>query len=701
MDSTSSPATVAAALCAYDAVLAATPGYRARPGQRIMVSAIAETFASAQFASKDEGSNEGEPSTAVSVVQAGTGVGKSTGYTVPGVVIAKARGIKLLISTATVALQEQLVGRDLPALAQVLPGSFTFALAKGRSRYLCPLKLDTLLQDADQRGFEDFDASDAAEPTAPIDFYRSLDAALESGWDGDRDSLDNPPEPTAWSSVAADRYGCANRRCPRFANCPYFAARSTLAKADVIVANHDLVLASLGTTTLPELDKCLLVFDEGHHLPAKAIDQFSGQINLTRLRWLRRLPKVLAACRLMVQVESEHGTEQLADALRKALSQLQQVCQPLIQARQRERSYRFVRGALPQEVQQAVLQVEAAATTLCDEVRAVGNALRDALKSAKGDPKFAQAYTRLAQLTPSLDDILECTSLLRGDQKVAKWIELGKQAHSEELRLRACPINPGELLNRHLWQHSRAVAITSATLTTCGTFNFFLQESGLDLQDQVETVIAASPFDYAAQGSLRVIKTQHAPKALDAFNQEVAELLALEIGDVKLGALALFASRKAMDLAYEALPSCFKECVLVQGIQARGALLREHKARVHRGQRSVIFGLQSFGEGLDLPGDLCGKLFIAKLPFAPPTDPVGEARAEYLRDRGGNPFDELVVPAVGMKLLQWTGRAIRTETDCAEIVVFDERLASTRYGRTILQGLPPYPLKRESPPVAA
>lgn len=263
---------------------------------------------------------------------------------------------------------------------------------------------------------------------------------------------------------------------------------------------------------------------------------------------------------------------------------------------------------------------------------------------------------------------------------------------SQVLLLRACPINPGELLERHLWRKTRSVCITSATLTSCGSFDFFLQESGLDARDDVSTVTADSPFDYAAQGRLRVVRTKSPPKALDAFNQEVSQLLAQDLTRLQGGALALFASRKSMMMAMDAIPPAMLPMVLIQGSQSRNAPLREHALRIEQGKPSVIFGLQSFGEGLDLPGELCGRLYIGKLPFAPPTDPVGEARAEYLSSRGGNLFDELVVPAVGMKLLQWTGRAIRTETDRAKIVVYDERLVGTRYGRTILSGLPPYPL---------
>jgi ATP-dependent DNA helicase DinG len=173
----------------------------------------------------------------------------------------------------------------------------------------------------------------------------------------------------------------------------------------------------------------------------------------------------------------------------------------------------------------------------------------------------------------------------------------------------------------------------------------------------------------------------------------VAELL-LDLQQVERGALALFTSRVQMKAALDALDSNLQPVVLVQGQMTRGRLLAEHQARVEAGLPSVIFGLQSFGEGLDLPGKLCESVFIAKLPFSPPSDPVDEARAEWLQSVGRDPFAELVVPATGIKLLQWSGRAIRTEADHASVICYDRRLLRMSYGQRMLQGLPPYALWR-------
>jgi ATP-dependent DNA helicase DinG len=241
-----------------------------------------------------------------------------------------------------------------------------------------------------------------------------------------------------------------------------------------------------------------------------------------------------------------------------------------------------------------------------------------------------------------------------------------------------------------LWSQVRGAIVTSASLTRCGSFDYFLKEAGLSNNPNVTALEVSSPFNYRTQGTLTVVHTRADPKNADAYTAEMVQALMADIENVKRGALVLFTSRAQMRAATEALPGHLQDMVLVQGTQSRTRLLAAHTARVESGMPSVLFGLQSFGEGLDLPGALCETVFIAKLPFAPPSDPVDEARAEWLRTVGRDPFNELVIPATGIKLLQWTGRAIRTEEDQARVVCYDKRLTQTAYGKRMLSGLPPY-----------
>jgi ATP-dependent DNA helicase DinG len=236
--------------------------------------------------------------------------------------------------------------------------------------------------------------------------------------------------------------------------------------------------------------------------------------------------------------------------------------------------------------------------------------------------------------------------------------------------------------------------VTSASLTSCGNFDYFLNEAGLSDKPYVTALEVSSPFDYSTQGSLTVVHTLAEPKDVEAYTAEMVECLMADLAQVKRGALVLFTSRAQMRSAVQALPGALAESVLVQGSMSRTRLLATHTARVEAGFVSVLFGLQSFGEGLDLPGALCEIVFIAKLPFAPPNDPVDEARAEWLKSVGRDPFNELVIPATGVRLLQWTGRAIRTEEDRAQVICYDKRLSTQAYGRRMLSGLPPYRVER-------
>jgi ATP-dependent DNA helicase DinG len=505
--------------------------------------------------------------------------------------------------------------------------------------------------------------------------------------------------------VAAERHTCTVRHCPRFRDCSYYEARNRLAEANVIVANHDLVLASLGMKTLPDLDNCLVIFDEGHHLPAVALDQFSSAMDLSNLRWLDKLPKILQEVSSKLNLHLGEDVNTVTSQLKGALTTLARMAMDLVWAQTGKNAHgegqdgtlRFANGKLPDDLVDPVTQIQAQANGLSTTLEALGLEVKAV---AKEDPSqavlCAQLYTKLGSLAPRLGSVVSTASLLleHGDQPLAKWLQAESEHGYLTMTAHACPIVPGDLLRQFLWSKVRGAVVTSASLTSCGNFDYFLKEAGLSNNPNVQALEVASPFDYAKQGTLTVVHTVAEPKNADAYTAEMVQALMTDIEQVKRGALVLFTSRAQMRAATEALPGYLQDMVLVQGTQSRARLLSSHMARVESGMPSVLFGLQSFGEGLDLPGALCETVFIAKLPFAPPSDPVDEARAEWLRTVGRDPFNELVIPATGIKLLQWTGRAIRTEEDHAQVICYDKRLTQTAYGRRMLSGLPPYRLEK-------
>jgi ATP-dependent DNA helicase DinG len=696
-------------------MVAASPGFRARTGQRDMAQRIASTLHAITLGEQDD------PQSAVTVIQAGTGVGKSAAYLSTTVAMALARKTRVVVSTATVALQEQLMTKDLPALAAALDTPFTYALAKGRGRYVCKLKLERLVGSGGEpldmfEGDEDITASPvaAAKPLRgqvwqdPLErrmqLYDTLASGLATGkWDGDRDSLPEQPDASDWGTVAAERHTCTARHCPRFGGCSYYQARMQLAQAQVIVANHDLVLASLGMKALPDLDNCLVVFDEGHHLPAVALDQFSSAMDLSGLRWLDKLPKILIEVADKMAFVLVQDVSTLAQQLKTGLLEASRLAMELLRgvSSTYDTVYRFKDGLVPEVVLEPFKLIHGHAVALSDALEALGAELK--LRAKEDPPQAAQCaleYAKLGQLAPKINSVVATSAqwLTTNEPPLAKWLKSDTSSGLVQLSAHACPIVPGDLLRQHLWRQVRGAVVTSASLTTCGSFDFFLSETGLAGLPQVSTLAVDSPFDYAAQGQLIVADTSADPKQVEQYTREMVAALLADLRDVPHGALVLFTSRVQMQAAVNALDARLLEVVLVQGQLARARLLGIHQARVEAGGVSVIFGLQSFGEGLDLPGALCETVFITKLPFSPPSDPVEEARSEWLKRAGRDPFSELVVPATGIKLLQWTGRAIRSETDQARVICYDKRLLSMGYGRRMLQGLPPYAVSRRPAP---
>ena len=704
------------ALQAFDNVVAAQAHLRPRAGQREMAAQVAHTFAHAHLGKPTEG-EDSPPNTAVApsiaVIQAGTGVGKSLAYSAPAIAMALQRGTRVVISTATVALQEQLVNKDLPALAAHLGQPFRYALAKGRGRFVCQLKLERLVGSSDLYPEEADDLFGETLPAKPVaqaerqaqqQFYASMAEALAQGrWDGDRDSLDTPPAPEAWSPVAAEGSSCTGRHCPAFQSCSYYERRKELVAAQVIVVNHDLLLSSLGARLLPELDNCLLVLDEAHHLPATALAQFASSMDLSRLQWLDKLTSRALRIGQLLEVEEIADIPQHSSGLRQAMGQLAQAAMAQYgetlkspEARFGPASARIPRGVLPEALLPPLEAVLAHSTGLLDVLRAIAKALRSTIKETPDEaPRLAALYAQLGSLAPRLEAVFATTELLLhtpapGQAPAAKWFTLEMDGEWIALQAHASPILPGSTLRQHLWSQVRGGVLTSATLTSCGSFDFFLREVGLHDLPTLATLEVASPFDYPSQGVLWAHHTQADPKHAGPFTQEMVHTLLHDLASVQTGALVLFTSKEQMRQAVDALPSALRSKVLVQNTMPRFALLNKHREQVEAGQASIIFGMQSFGEGLDLPGALCASLFITKLPFAPPDDPVGEARAEWLRSSGRNPFTDLVVPATAIRLAQWVGRAIRTEHDQAQVYCYDRRLCVTSYGQQIQKSLPDF-----------
>jgi ATP-dependent DNA helicase DinG len=280
----------------------------------------------------------------------------------------------------------------------------------------------------------------------------------------------------------------------------------------------------------------------------------------------------------------------------------------------------------------------------------------------------------------------------------AKWISAAlvrasanNKQQSIEYTLCASPVQVSDLLAERFWRHAAGVILTSATLRSLGKFDMLLNDTGLRAFAKTTCIALESPFDFAKQGQLIIPPMQSDPSNPYAHTQEIIALLPQLIPTSGAnGALVLFSSRKQMLAVAEKLPAALKNLLLIQGDQAREIILQKHFARIANNEASILFGLDSFAEGLDLPGNACNKLIIAKLPFAIPDDPVSETFSEWLSAQGKNPFMELALPRASIKLIQAVGRLIRSETDTGTVIILDKRIITKRYGELLRKSLPPF-----------
>ncbi len=678
---------------AYRAWLGARD-FRPRRGQREMIARIARTLT--------------DPEDRIAVIEAGTGTGKTAAYCLAAIPIGRSLGKTVIISTATVALQEQVVLRDLPDLKSRSGLQFDFALAKGRGRYVCLKRLDDRLRYSDSTEAPLFESlvDDAVDHNAL--YQGMLQAFSERSWDGELDSWPEAIGQDAWRPVTTDHRGCTNNRCAYFKQCPFFQARNRLEGTDVIVANHDLVLADLslgGGAVLPDPDDAIYVVDEAHHLPEKTQQHFSasGRIRSTQI-WLDNVQNALGTMtqRFGRPVELVNAATRIAETGARAaesLAVLEEAASGLAYEPRDEtlETCRLPVGQIPENLLLAAKQMQAPFAALADELDRT-HALLSEVQEGKRDwergfeaedwlPSVGQLQTRaLAMLA-----LIEAYSKPDPEGGVqARWLN----RQNDDVELVSAPIEPGGLLIREFWSRCYGAILTSATLTAMGRFDRFLERAGLTGRTALRI---PSPFDFPNIARFVVPPLTAEPREFEAHTDEVAAMLPELIGDDP-GALVLFTSWRQMFAVLDRMDASLRPLLKVQGEGSKQALLEIHAEDVRDGRQSVLFGLASFAEGVDLPDDLCRHVIIVKLPFSVPDDPLDQAMAEWAEAQGRNPFYELSVPDAALKLVQACGRLIRHEGDWGRITLLDKRIVSKRYGRDLIASLPPYRLELSPQP---
>lgn len=707
----------------YGLMAESWPGFVEREGQYQMMHAALQTFLRAK--APGDISCQGEN---LAQIEAGTGTGKTVAYCLAAIVASELLKKNVIISSSTVTLQEQLFFKDLPQLAKIIP-SLRFDILKGRGRYVCASQLKNIVEDTGDEGFpaDDFlegfldnkqaNTGPVRENSQTMTWCISISKKLQSGkWDGDIDTLEKQPFPDDWRRVQANSHSCTAGQCEFFANCAFFKARRQASTATLQVANHALILSTLQTeSTLIDPANTLFVFDEAHHLPSTASDQFSYRVRLgTSSKLLSSLTAAAMRCGRDIPIQLRPDPVSLGASITQCINCLSIFEEYWTNSQHLDSSnpvFRFVLGHIPEQLVAESNQIVSIIASIMKVVKNISASLaeKDDSKSPSAREEQARAYVEMNVYLTRLEMVQDLFRAWATHDKVplAKWMEYvpgsldsagsagpikkapSSTSYPPDAWLCASPMTAAQLLSNSLWKNVSAAVCTSATLTACGSFDFFDRLSGMNRFPSRKALIVKSPFDFSKQGEFRIASMKHNPKSAE-FSSELCQVLPGLLREHKHGQLILFTSKRQLNACHTALPSDLMDQVQVQGVRSRTELLREHGRRISNGERSIIFGLQSFGEGIDLPGKLCEHVLIDKLPFTPPSSPIEEALAEWLTSQGRDPFSEISVPRAAMKLAQWAGRGVRTETDRAVITVCDTRLRTMRYGRTILAGLPPF-----------
>ena len=639
---------VAEAFAADGALARSVPGFVARPSQREMALAVFDAIV--------------ERGTLVA--EAGTGTGKTFAYLVPSLLA----GGKVLVSVGTKTLQDQIFDKDLQTVSRALQARTDAVLLKGRQNYICLHRLNRAVSDGLQ------------ETREAAGYVRLIERFARVSSSGDRAEMSTVPETAGiWHAVTSTQDNCLGADCPQFEPCFVYRARRRALAAQVVIVNHHLFLADMALRDerfgelLPSVDT--VVLDEAHHLPRTGIEFFGEGWSLAQVAELAAdaLAAGLHSARDGAPwVDLTRSLEQAARAIRASLAQAGLAA-----------GARIALDRLPERT-----ELDAALGVLQQRAEHLHEALE---RNAGRDPELDLLAPRLQRLRALLQDWRAATLAPQAAEAatdgVVRWIS----ASTSGAQFQATPLSIRDSFARARQRVAQAWIMTSATLTVASRFDAFLGEIGLS----ATTRRWDSPFDFAAQALLYLPDPLPSPNS-EHFAEDVADAAWPVICASGGRAFVLCATLKAVERVATRLQRHMRDSgtefpLLIQGQGTRRNLLQTYRGAAG----AVLVGSISFWEGIDVRGDALSLVVIDKLPFAPPDDPLVQARIRKLRQEGRNPFIEFQLPQAVTLLKQGVGRLIRDEKDRGVLMILDGRLLSKSYGKTVLESLPPFALTRD------
>ena len=607
------------------------PGYRLRQQQLEMAQAIAEAI-------KQGGQL---------VAEAGTGTGKTFAYLVPALL----SGGKVIISTGTKTLQDQLFNRDLPAVRDALKVPVTVSMLKGRANYVCHFHLERAVNEGRFVSRED------------ANYVQKIRTFAENSSSGDKAELTDVPESaTVWPSVTSTRDNCMGQECAYYKDCFVMEARKRALAADVVVVNHhlffaDVMLRDEGVAELlPSANT--VIFDEAHQLPEVAGLFFGEDVSTSQIMELARD----AHAEFITTAKDCLALPEATAALEKAVRDFRLI-------------FAYEGARMPVQKALGLKNFDSAYNTVQEKLKALSAVLET---QAERDPALENCYERSLALIVQLQRWRTAE-----DANLVRWVEVFTQS----VQLHATPLSVAEGFGKQLNAQPRSWIFTSATLAVRNDFSHYLAQMGLE---QANTGYWSSPFDYDRQALLYVPQDMPEPNS-SAYTAAVAAAALPVIQASRGRAFVLCTSLRAMREVHALLKDAFSSNgmeypLLIQGESSRTELLE----RFRKLGNAVLVGSQSFWEGVDVRGEALSAVIIDKLPFAPPDDPVLAARIDKMNSEGKNAFMEYQLPYAVITLKQGAGRLIRDETDRGVLVICDPRLISKPYGRRVWQSLPPF-----------